>query len=582
MAVAKTFITPFAKSGNRIVIPDAVQPGGEVSYTVGFGPDYERQLGVDPLAKNIERENFNQTLYDVTTALQELQAGYGTVPYSATLAAQLPGAVYPKGAIIPSTDGLGLWVATSATATDPETAGTIWQPLYATGTTAIALTNANVTLTALQAAKPFFNLTGVLTANISIIVPNWTYLWSVANNTTGAFTVTVKTAAGSGVVITQGTSSGVRCNGTNVLLQQTDFISPVFTGNPTCPTPANADNDTSIANSAFVQTAVNGGLSLSVAGGTDTTLTAAQYGVAFLVLTGVITANKNIIFPNLSGHWQVINNTTGAFTLTLKTAAGSGIVVTQGTSTSIFGDGANIGLQQSDFISPIFTGNPTAPTPAQFDADQSVVNSAFVQRALGNYSGLAAYGSSTALTAADAGKYINFSAVAVSQTLTLPAASSVPAGTAFFIQNTGQPFTLSRAGADTMSVSGSTLTTLLLNTGSQVNAVSNGAGFWYLTGTGTLGQLGDFGSNLVSAGYQKLPSGLVIQWGTTAVATSGDLVQTLPIAFPSLFMNVIVTQAYTAGSGSIGYAAANPTSLGTFTWRGSTVANAYQFIAIGK
>jgi phage-related tail fiber protein len=166
----------------------------------------------------------------------------------------------------------------------------------------------------------------------------------------------------------------------NITFGFAPLASPTFTGDPKAPTQVAGDNDTSIASTAFVQTAVNGALSLSVAGGTTTTLTAAQYGVAILILTGALTANKAVVFPNLSGHWQVINNTTGAYTLTLKTAAGTGVVVTQGASTSIYGDGTNIGLQQTDFISPALTGTPTAPTAPTGNNTQQLATTGFVQQ----------------------------------------------------------------------------------------------------------------------------------------------------------------------------------------------------------
>jgi hypothetical protein len=71
-------------------------------------------------------------------------------------------------------------------------------------------------LTTVQAATSIINLTGALTANINLIVPTATGKWLIANNTTGAFTVTVKTAAGTGVKVTQGIANQYYCDGTNV------------------------------------------------------------------------------------------------------------------------------------------------------------------------------------------------------------------------------------------------------------------------------------------------------------------------------------------------------------------------------
>lgn len=76
---------------------------------------------------------------------------------------------------------------------------------------------ANVTLTADESQYPMILLTGVITANISVIVPNAGREWVVANGTTGAFTVTVKTAAGSGVAVAQGASLHLYCDLASVL-----------------------------------------------------------------------------------------------------------------------------------------------------------------------------------------------------------------------------------------------------------------------------------------------------------------------------------------------------------------------------
>ena len=58
------------------------------------------------------------------------------------------------------------------------------------------------------------------------------------------------------------------------------------------------------------------------------------------------------------------------------------------------------------------------------------------------------------------------------------------------------------------------------------------------------------GSNqsLAVSGYQKLPSGLIIQWGTAAVAATGSYVS-LPIAFPSAFTAVMTSMYVFAAPG---------------------------------
>lgn len=67
--VQRFFRNPFATTGDKTAIPDAAQPDGSISYAQGFGPDYERVPGVDPLAKRVPRNQTNQYLFDITDNL---------------------------------------------------------------------------------------------------------------------------------------------------------------------------------------------------------------------------------------------------------------------------------------------------------------------------------------------------------------------------------------------------------------------------------------------------------------------------------------------------------------------------------
>lgn len=120
------------------------------------------------------------------------------------------------------------------------------------------------------------------------------------------------------------------------------LASPGFTGNPTAPNQSAGDNDTSVANTAFVQTAVAGVLSKSVAGGSNVSLTAVEAGYATLIFTGTLTANINVIVPTAAGRWIVRNATSGAFSLTVKTSAGTGVSIPQGKSLELYCDATNV------------------------------------------------------------------------------------------------------------------------------------------------------------------------------------------------------------------------------------------------
>jgi hypothetical protein len=83
-------------------------------------------------------------------------------------------------------------------------------------------------------------------------------------------------------------------------------------------------------------------LSVDVAGAGDYTLSGPQLGQVGYLLTGVLSGNRNLIVPNTVAQYWVDNETTGAFTLTVKTAAGTGIVVPQGVRNILYCDGTNV------------------------------------------------------------------------------------------------------------------------------------------------------------------------------------------------------------------------------------------------
>lgn len=87
----------------------------------------------------------------------------------------------------------------------------------------------------------------------------------------------------------------------------------------------------------------DGMLTKSVAGSADITLSSTEYINNYYVFTGVITGNINVIFP-ASGTWKidVFNSTTGAFTLTVKAASGTGIVVATAKKAVLRFDSTNV------------------------------------------------------------------------------------------------------------------------------------------------------------------------------------------------------------------------------------------------
>jgi hypothetical protein len=86
-----------------------------------------------------------------------------------------------------------------------------------------AVTGGTVTLTSAEGANVIQEYTGVLTSNCTVVVPSTVQLYSLQNNTTGAFTLTFKTTSvGADTVVLPQTQTIIAiCDGTNVYNAQT-------------------------------------------------------------------------------------------------------------------------------------------------------------------------------------------------------------------------------------------------------------------------------------------------------------------------------------------------------------------------
>lgn len=185
-------------------------------------------------------------------------------------------------------------------------------------------------------------------------------------------------------------------NRTTWLKQQVDALnsaqgglapinSPTFTGTPAATTPPAGDNTTKLATTAFVQKAIGGPLTKSVAGSGTTALTAAEAGNGILIFTGALTGARTVTVPaSPARFWVVDNRTTGAFTLTVKTPSGTGVVVAQGKRMAIACDGTNVIRADDDFTDAALLGTPTTPTPTAGDNSTKVASTAFVSTAIAN------------------------------------------------------------------------------------------------------------------------------------------------------------------------------------------------------
>ena len=103
------------------------------------------------------------------------------------------------------------------------------------GTSAITIAGTDYTLTSVngstdEARRMFIVATGTPGAARNVICPAVTKLYSITNNTTGGFALTLKTSAGTGISVPNGATMLLKCDGTNVVQAASTFTDVAYTG----------------------------------------------------------------------------------------------------------------------------------------------------------------------------------------------------------------------------------------------------------------------------------------------------------------------------------------------------------------
>jgi hypothetical protein len=223
-------------------------------------------------------------------------------------------------------------------------------------------------------------------------------------------------------------------------------------------------------------------------------------------------------------------------------------------------------------------------TAPQFNATTLPATTAFVQRAIGNYQ----FGQPISIVGnfavTDVGGAFYIQAAG---TYGLPALSAVNFGSSFSMMATVDGVVIDGNGADQFLSGSAALSTVTLNNGDSAVFTKIG-GFWAITGgtASARGSQGDYGRSLSANGWQRLPSGLIIQFFTgngSASAGSPFVSRVFPIAFPTACIAVTAMcdnpAAYLA---SFNGKSTSGVNIGTFeNISGSTSNAAYTAIAIG-
>lgn len=196
-------------------------------------------------------------------------------------------------------------------------------------------------------------------------------------------------------------------------------------------------------------------------------------------------------------------------------------------------------------------------TAPQFDASTKVATTEFVKRALGNYSSRLVLSGNTTLTATALGG-LAVLASASTFTATLPLLSESPAGSRLELANQGSALvTVARQGADPLNYSNGAAVgaSFSLYPGDTIILESSGAAWIMCGGSRSLGTAsGQFGASISGTGYQKLPSGLILQWGLTGLnytTSNQQATVTFPIAFPNACRTVFITHEDTTAGDTV-------------------------------
>jgi len=236
---------------------------GAASFTDGFPPLTRTALGAGGIPPN--GEDVNGILYMATAHLALVCSGQ---PYKWDSGQETAIGGYGLGAVVQNTAGDGFWLNTvNGNTTNPDAGGAGWVPAWNYGSESVAATTGTVALTLLQISKGVISITGTLTGNVTLVWPAGIQGdWIVANNTSGAFTLSAQVAGGSNVVsIPQAGPNAptiVYSNGTDLFNANVSTAglapinSPNLTGTPTAPTAAATSNTTQIATTAQVHAAI--------------------------------------------------------------------------------------------------------------------------------------------------------------------------------------------------------------------------------------------------------------------------------------------------------------------------------------
>jgi hypothetical protein len=322
-------------------MPDAPPGANFASIQAGFPANTmqsEVAGGLPPFGQDM-----NGYLFLISSHTLYVECGQ-LYQFNSALATAIGG--YLAGSILGMADGTGIWLCTTNNNTsNPDTGGAGWIALAAYGKTNLTgLTGGTITP---QSKYGIIVLNGTLVSPLTVILPQTIQEWLIVNNTTGAFTTTVLTAAGGSV---------------GVQIPQGSFGAPTGVY--------------SIGDGNIYPTASPLGFTISVAPVNNTVVQRSNAGYVlatyFNMSAGVDNFTPTSVITTVGDGFLRQNSLTN-FEGNLLLQAMGGQVTNGQVPYSVVQQWAS-----TFFNNAALTGVPTAPTPASGDSSTKIATTAFV------------------------------------------------------------------------------------------------------------------------------------------------------------------------------------------------------------
>lgn len=229
-------------------------------------------------------------------------------------------------------------------------------------------------------------------------------------------------------------------------------------------------------------------------------------------------------------------------------------------------------LSNKTLASPIMTGTPTAPTASNDVNNTQVATTAYVKSVIAATPGAGAAGTVTSVDVGGGTTGLTTSGGPITSsgviTLggTLAVSNGGTGGTTQATARTGLGLgTIATQNLDNVNITGGSITgTYSGMTAGTATTATTATSANSLSASALSSQ---FASSNATAGYQKLPTGITIQWGTVTGKTTGTASHTVnfPTAFDNNCLQVLVQWNAGAGDFAGGYVNVTSTSASSFT-----------------